>query len=233
MKIIPVIDLKSGCVVHAQRGDRDAYRPIRSPLAQGSDPVDVARGLMRLFPFDTVYLADIDSIQRTGDNRDAIAAVGRALPGVALWVDCGLADIESFAKWQEQRFGRAVIGTEANPGAELILALRETTVAPPVLSLDFGPEGYRGPQSLLEDPALWPRDVIVMTLAHVGSDRGPALPELAAVIARAPTHRVFAAGGVRGAEDLAALATTGAAGVLVASSLHDGRLGCDALRADH
>ena len=42
MKLIPVIDLKAGEVVHARRGDRDNYRPIVSPLCRGSRPEDGA-----------------------------------------------------------------------------------------------------------------------------------------------------------------------------------------------
>ena len=46
-----------------------------------------------------------------------------------------------------------------------------------------------------------------------------------------PRKRLYAAGGVRGADDLRELRALGCAGVLVASALHDGRLGRDALEA--
>ena len=90
MQIIPVIDLQGGHVVHARRGERAAYAPIRSSLAAGADPVDIAAALLRLHPFDTLYLADIDAIQRQGDNTAAIAAIRTACPGVELWVDTGI-----------------------------------------------------------------------------------------------------------------------------------------------
>jgi phosphoribosylformimino-5-aminoimidazole carboxamide ribotide isomerase len=44
------------------------------------------------------------------------------------------------------------------------------------------------------------------------------------VQARAPNHRIFAAGGVRGIADLNRLTELGAAGALLASALHDGSL---------
>ena len=50
------------------------------------------------------------------------------------------------------------------------------------------------------------------------------MDRLAAVKARVPDKRVYAAGGIRGAADLAALARAGIAGALVATSLHNGAL---------
>ena len=51
------------------------------------------------------------------------------------------------------------------------------------------------------------------------------MARLAGVVAQAGDRKVFAAGGLRGAADVRALAAAGVAGVLVASALHDGRLG--------
>ena len=93
-----------------------------------------------------------------------------------------------------------------------------------MLSLDFRGEGFLGPPLLLDDPNLWPRTVIVMTLARVGTGAGPDFSRLAAIAARAGERRVYAAGGLRGPEDVRALAERGVAGVLVASAIHDGRL---------
>ena len=48
MRVIPVIDLKGGVAVHAVRGERERYRPLRSRIADGSDPVRAdARGARR------------------------------------------------------------------------------------------------------------------------------------------------------------------------------------------
>ena len=63
-----------------------------------------------------------------------------------------------------------------------------------------------------------------MTLGRVGSGAGPDLDRLAAIRARAGARRLYAAGGVRDKADLAALKDAGAAGVLVASALHDGKI---------
>jgi phosphoribosylformimino-5-aminoimidazole carboxamide ribotide isomerase len=227
VQIIPVIDLQGGHVVHARRGERAAYAPIRSALAAGADPVEIAAALLRLHPFDSLYLADIDAIQRRGHNSAVIAAIHGAFPDVELWVDTGIADLQEFLAWQSASLGRAVIGTECVTDCRLIDELRSARGRlPPVLSLDFGARGDRlGPIDVLARSSAWPDDVIVMTLARVGANLGPDTHRISVVLAAATGHRVFAAGGVRGADDLHALDALGAAGALVASSLHDGRLG--------
>lgn len=70
-----------------------------------------------------------------------------------------------------------------------------------------------------------------MTLARVGAFAGPDLALLSAVARRAPGREIYAAGGLRDARDLEALARIGVAGALVASALHDGRLSRDDLRS--
>jgi phosphoribosylformimino-5-aminoimidazole carboxamide ribotide isomerase len=232
MQIIPVIDLKQGEVVHARMGDRERYAPIRSPLAAGSAPVDIVAGLLRLHSFQALYVADLDAIAGSGDNGVALAALRAAFPALSLWLDAGFADAGACRAWLESGPGPLVLGSEVQRDERL---LGELLRAPGgdrvILSLDFRGESFVGPPALLERPSLWPARIIVMTLARVGSGSGPDLDRLAALQARAPDRRFIAAGGVRGPEDLAALRRQNAAGVLVASALHDGRLGPAELRA--
>lgn len=225
MQIIPVVDLKGGRVVHARRGERAAYAPIHSPLAAGSEPVEIAAALLAVYPFTSLYLADLDAIQRRGHNRAAIAAIRARFPGVALWVDTGIADVGGLRAWHATSSERPVLGTECMTDPHLIDALRARGTPPPVLSLDFGADGSAlGSVDVLGRPQSWPDDVVVMTLARVGAGAGPDWPRLRQIVAMARGRRVYAAGGVRGIDDLRALQRLGAAGALVASSLHDGRL---------
>ena len=79
MDVIPVIDVRHGVAVHARQGQRAAYRPLETPLARGTDPVAVARGFLSLFPFRTMYVADLDGIEGRGRNAELprqLAAAG-------------------------------------------------------------------------------------------------------------------------------------------------------------
>ena len=63
-----------------------------------------------------------------------------------------------------------------------------------------------------------------MSLARVGSAIGPDIDRLTTIKSRAVNRQVYAAGGVRDANDLASLAQAGITGALVATSLHNGKL---------
>lgn len=217
----------AGQVVHAREGRRDTYRPLVSSLCASSRPRDALDGLLRLYPFRHCYIADLDAILRRGDHRREIAALRVAYPGLEFWVDSGLPDAARIAAWP-LALGRPVLGSEC-----LGDAMAAKVAADAILSLDFRGEAFLGPADLLETVAAWPDDLVVMALERVGSGQGPDLARLSALRARAPEKRYYAAGGVRGAADLAALAGAGATGVLLASALHDGRLSRADLAACH
>jgi phosphoribosylformimino-5-aminoimidazole carboxamide ribotide isomerase len=222
MQVIPVLDLKDRVVVRARMGQRDLYRPIETPLSATSDPVDVARGLLSLHPFETLYIADLDAIEGDGGNERAIARLRAAFPSVTLWVDNGISDLDRAREWLAAGSGRLVLGSETQTDVNMVRQLAADDRV--VLSLDFRGAAFAGPRQLLTDPACWPERLIVMTLARVGSRIGPELDRLAQIKAVAAGRSVYAAGGVRNASDLAALQSLGLAGALIATSLHDGSL---------
>ncbi|KQO76680.1 MAG: HisA/HisF-related TIM barrel protein [Methylobacteriaceae bacterium] len=220
-RLIPVIDLRHGQVVRARAGERDAYAPINTPLARGSRPADVARGLLEAVGGDRLYVADLDAIMEgRAPDRASLEAVASACPGVTLWVDAGFSDFPGVARFTAFGLGRPVIGSESQRDADLVRTLGNRAV----LSLDSRGAERLGPDALHDDAETWPEDVIVMTLARVGTGTGPDLSGVSRAVEAGKGRRIYAAGGVRGLEDVAHLARIGAAGALVASAIHDGRL---------
>jgi phosphoribosylformimino-5-aminoimidazole carboxamide ribotide isomerase len=223
MDVIPVIDLKSGLVVRARQGDRASYRPIATPLSPTSEPADVIAGLLSLHPFRTLYAADLDAIEGSGDHLAQLAQLASERPDLAVWVDNGcatLAAAEAFLAASPR--ASLVLGSESQRDPSLLEMLsRHPRV---ILSLDFRGESFIGPEALLREPGLWPDRIILMTLARVGSGAGPDLERFAGFRARAGSRRIYLAGGLRDRGDLAAAEASGAAGILAASALHDGRL---------
>ena len=229
MQAIPVIDLLHGQVVRARGGDRESYRPLESPLSPTSDAADVVRGLLSVYPFPRLYVADLDAIEGQGDNVQALRRIRDAFPALQTWVDNGAADPAAVEALIDADLGAPVIGSESQRDAKLIARHRASTRI--VLSLDFRGDGFQGPQEILAEPALWPSRVIVMTLARVGSAAGPDLARFAAVRSVAGGRELYAAGGVRDARDLSALKAAGASGALIATALHDRRIGAADLEA--
>jgi phosphoribosylformimino-5-aminoimidazole carboxamide ribotide isomerase len=232
LQLIPVMDLMNGEVVHAREGRRAQYAPIRSKLCASSSPEAVMEALLALHAFDTVYFADIDAIQRVRNNIGVLDRLRTRHPDVEFWVDAGIADAASLQDWVARGLGRPVIGSESLQDADFMLTARDIcNGVTPILSLDYVGEEFRGPERLLLEPErYWPENVLAMNLQRVGSDKGPDFTLIVELARRVPGCRVHAAGGVRSTEDLARVASDGAAGALIASALHDGRLDSAALR---
>lgn len=233
MHIIPVIDVKGGVVVAARRGDRANYMPLETPLAKGSDPLAVARGLLALFPFKTLYIADLDGIEGRGAHVELISKLAKALPEVSLWIDNGAADEAAVAAVLATARTSAVIGSETGVMPGVLAALDARFSGRIVLSLDFKGETFLGDPRLLPESAAWPGHVIAMTLARVGSGEGPDLKHIEQIAATGELRKVYAAGGIRNAEDLKAARSAGAAGALIATALHAGMIGAGDIEGIH
>jgi phosphoribosylformimino-5-aminoimidazole carboxamide ribotide isomerase len=243
-RAIPVIDLMDGAVVRARRGDRGSYRPIVTPLAPGSDPVDIARALLARCPTPAdepplLYVADLDALTGGAIQLDALRRLLDALPEVYLWLDAGFRDPGHAADVRhslaEQRV-QAVIASESLADACSLEALAEDDDgAHAILSLDCRLSTPMDPAGVWQRPDLWPATVIVMTLDRVGAGAGPDVRTLGQLRERAgassaasgrvsTARRWIGAGGLRHADDLRVAAAAGAHAWLVASALHDGRL---------
>jgi phosphoribosylformimino-5-aminoimidazole carboxamide ribotide isomerase len=223
LDVIPVIDLKGGDVVRAERGERHLYAPIKTPLSPTSRPADVVAGFLALHDFRTIYVADLDAIEGKSTHSARVAELEAAFPEVSFWVDAGIATCAEATAWLAAHRGDLVLGSESLRDTDLLARL--STWPRSLASLDFRGDEFQGPARLAEDETLWPIRLIVMTLARVGSHAGPDLDRLAKIRAKSHNrHRIYAAGGVRGPEDLKLLDQAGMAGVLVASALHEGRI---------
>ena len=73
--------------------------------------------------------------------------------------------------------------------------------------------------------------MVVLDLAAVGVNEGPAVTELCASLREAHPHlELISGGGARGLSDIESLGMAGCDSVLVASALHDGRLSPEEVR---
>jgi phosphoribosylformimino-5-aminoimidazole carboxamide ribotide isomerase len=215
------MDLMGGKVVRAMHGERHAYQPIVSNLCSTSEPIEVTHALLQLYPFKTLYIADLDAIQQRGAHLETVAVIRRMFPDLEIWIDAGLSEYTSCQPWIELGV-RCVIGSESqHSDVAAIALLQELGKDRAVLSLDFFNGESKGPSTLFENPSHWPERIIGMTLGRVGSYLGPDLSLLQNMRTKNPNVRIYAAGGVRDAADLKRLADADIRGALVASALHD------------
>lgn len=244
MDVIPVLDVKAGRAVHARHGERALYEIVAGVLGRGDDPIALATAFRDRLGCRTVYVADLDAI------ASAVAPPDRALPlapcaslvralvalGLGTWVDAGVRSPAQAAALLEAGAARVVVGLETLPGLDALAGIiAHVGAARTAFSLDL-----RGEVPLAADPKLAAMDpldlataavaagadtVIVLDLARVGTSAGPPLSLLRRLRERLPDARLIAGGGVRNVADLEALADAGCAAALVATALHEGRLG--------
>jgi len=233
MRCVAVIDLKERLVVHAVRGDRANYLPVRSQLTASAAPADVVAALRKHLGLTAFYVADLDAIQQRGSSRRIVAELIAAHPECSWWIDAGFDAPSALEAYLTGPGVSCVIGSECIRELPDYVTLRAALPDPAraILSLDRRQGRFLGPSGLWQQQGLWPDTIIAMNLDRVGADQGPDLPLIAELKARAPAAHIVAAGGVRDRTDLAALAAAGASHVLVASALHAGRLAREDLDA--
>jgi uncharacterized protein related to proFAR isomerase len=221
------MDLRGGRAVRAGGGRRAEYAPF------DADPLALARQLVTLTGATTLYVADLDAIERTGSNRPLWEAFAADL-GVTVAVDAGLrtaADADAFPTRPRLV---PVAGSETLAGPAAAEALRGR---PSLFSVDLSAgrligDWQAGGVADATDAAGVARAghaatravaVILLDLARVGGRAGPA--DVTAPRAALPAEiPLWVGGGVRNRADLAQLAKIGVAAALVSTALHDGGL---------
>src|SRR3954465_11423440 len=134
MQVIPVLDLRAGIVVHARRGQRSEYAPLRSSLVQGCEPVAVARALCAICRTRTIYGADLDAL---GGNPVEEATLAGLASVAATWVDAGATTPERAAALARVGVARNVVGTQSIGREAPAGGLFAMSAPPLVLSVDL------------------------------------------------------------------------------------------------
>jgi len=238
LKIIPVIDILNSVAVHAVRGRRKEYQPLKSMLCASADPLDVAMAFKTL-GFDELYVADLDTITGKHPNYSILKHIADRT-GLELMVDAGIADLEKAEKVMRSHVSKIVIGTETLTDIsfveEAIKCLGRERV---VVSLDMMDGKVTGKFELgkFKDPVALSHEfqemgvaqIIMLDLARVGSIEGVNMPILKKMLSNLRI-KVLVGGGVRDVKDLVELQNIGVSGVLLATALHSGRISLEEIR---
>jgi phosphoribosylformimino-5-aminoimidazole carboxamide ribotide isomerase len=239
MRVIGVLDLLAGRAVHARAGRREHYVPVRavvgSPIEAG-DALALAHIYVERFGLTELYAADLDAILGgASQNQPILAAV--AAVGVPLWVDAGVSSVVEARRTLDLGAARVIVGLEtltsfdvlgeicAAVGGDLVAFSLDLRAGTPVVApgaISFGITPRLAAERAVDAGA---GAVIVLDLQRVGTGTGPDLGLVSQVRTAVPDVLLLVGGGVRGLEDLAQLADSGCDAAIVASALHDGRLG--------
>lgn len=241
MRIIPVLDLLHGQVVHAVKGMRERYQPIQSVLCDSTEPVQVAKAFREQLGIEEIYIADLDAIQTGGQASHVKAITALAEAGFHILLDAGVSEVDTAQKWLSLGVGKVVIGAETLNTWE---AMEELPTRLPIERLVFSLDMRAGkilsgcqelvarePLAALEhlEACGW-QEVILLDLERVGSETGIDQELISRVRAKFPGTSLILGGGVKGADDLLALKRLGVAGALMATALHQGKLNAEQVR---
>ena len=236
MTILPVLDILEGQVVRGIAGQRSEYRPIISRLTGSSDPIEVARAIYRAYGLRRFYLADLDAILAQRPNLMLYRQLIE--DGFELLVDAGIRDCDDATNVRSAGVTGLVVGLETcrSPG-ELADICRITDEVVFGLDLLLGkPRTCTHSIDWNEIPceivrqavASGVKAVLPLDLSDVGMGTGGSTDSICRQMrAEFPAIRLITGGGVRDRGDLIRIRGLGVDEILIASALHDGRLGPD------
>jgi len=241
MKIIPVLDILNQTVVRGVAGQREAYQPVQSNLTRSSQPLDIARAIRDEFDLTEFYVADLDAILQQKQNRELYNSLLK--DGFTFLLDCGLRTADDAAELQTLAGVTIVAGLETlKSPEELGRLVSQWGTGRTIFSLDLkqgkplvstaSENGFAMSTKPLEvvelSLAQGVQQLILLDLARVGTGQGTGTEELCSMLrSQHQDLTLITGGGIRNAEELRAQSECGADGVLIASALHDGRLGRD------
>ena len=229
MLVIPAIDLKDGLCVRLRQGD------LGHSDVFGDDPPAMARhwqeaGARRL------HIVDLDGAsQGRPAHEKTVRDIIDECPDLPLQVGGGIRDENTAQRYLEAGVARVIIGTRAARDPDFVIAMCRRFPGRIVVGLDardgkVAVDAWRE-QTETEATTLARRfaeggvaELIYTDIGRDGMLEGINVEETSALAKRIATP-VFASGGVRGPQDIRALAQCGGiAGVVVGRALYEGKL---------
>ena len=226
-RIVFVIDLLDGRVVHAIKGEREKYQPVdNSKVCNSAEPIEMISAVKP----KEVYIADLDRLQHTGNNFEVIKK------------------ISAFTKTMVN------ISVEKNDDIEKCLSITDTVILSSEASsfeiMKYASRNYPGKTSvtidikngsiltkdenLKKEPKelvkhlndLEIKDIVIIDLSKVGTSAG-INEDLLREIKEISNHDILFGGGIRDMNDIDALKEIGISGALVATAVHNGKIPID------
>ncbi len=226
MLLIPAVDLKGGQAVRLLEGDPSRETPYGDPvLAALRFQEEGARYL---------HLVDLDRALGTGDNREAVEAIRKALK-IPFELAGGIRSLEALREALALGADRAVVGTVAVKEPDLLKAMlaeagpERLAVALDARGLEVVVSGWqeRASVSALDLLSQWVamgvRTLIYTDVRRDGTLMGLDL-EVVARVREVWPHTLIAGGGIAGLQDLLGLKALGVEGAILGKALYEGRI---------
>ena len=238
-RIIPVIDILNSQAVHAIKGEREKYKPLKSVLINDSNPTRIALKLKNKYLFNEFYIADLDAILQRKPNITILSKI-LDIPGVEIMIDPGIKTKKNVKKYYNLNLKSLILGLETLRDLKVItecLELFDTSKI--VVSIDMYNEVIQTNikeiryQDILEIISkiedLGVVNIILLDLFKVGQKIG-GISALYLKIREKFNGEILVGGGIKDIQDIKSYERNNFSGVLIGTALHDGSIKIEELR---
>jgi phosphoribosylformimino-5-aminoimidazole carboxamide ribotide isomerase len=238
-RIIPVLDILNSTAVHAIKGERNKYKPLKSKILNTSDPLEIVNIIKHKFYFDEVYIADLDAIIKRKQNHVLLSEILKTYD-LKVMLDPGIIHKTDILTYSKYNLSKLILGLETIKNFEVI---KEGLYIMGQKRLSVSIDMYQGSiiSNLKELDNQSPLDVvrilknlgiteiILLDLFRVGQKIG-GIPPLFIKFRDQFEGNILIGGGVKELKDLEMMYNKNFSGVLIATALYDGSLDIDALK---
>jgi len=238
-RVIPVIDILNSEAVHAFRGERKSYQPLKSVLFKNSNPLDILEVLSSNYKFKDFYVADLDAIINDKPNFPLLNKI-LEISDININIDPGIVDINDILQFSKFAINKLIIGLETVKNLDVIReALKIVGRDKLILSIDMYKEKvisnakevkYKSPIEIANTmEEIGVNELILLDLFRVGQKIG-GIPQQYLKIQHKFGGKIFVGGGIKDYKDLIKYQKLNFAGVLIATALYDGTMNIEKVR---
>ncbi len=232
-KIIPVIDILNSKAVHAVKGERNNYKPLKSYLFDSDDPIDIINILHQKYKFSYFYIADLDAIMKQDPNLDFLIKISK-ISSIKAMIDPGISLYNDILKYVNYNIEYIIVGLETISSIEILSnILNFSTQNKIILSIDMYKEKLLTNIDLFKNQNplkiikiiqdLGINQIILLDLYKVGQKLGGISP-LYLDIREIFNGDIYVGGGIKDFEDIDNFYNNKFSGVLLGTALYDGSI---------
>jgi phosphoribosylformimino-5-aminoimidazole carboxamide ribotide isomerase len=238
-RIIPVIDILNSKAVHAKKGIRENYKPLRSKLFHSNNPSKIIKCLRYKYGFKEIYIADLDAIVKKKPNFKLLSKISK-IPDIIILIDPGIATLDDVRVFSQYDFEKLILGLETLNNLEVISeSIKLIGSHKIIISIDMYNEKVSTNIKELKNVSLIEivkkienlgvNEIILLDLFMVGQKLG-GVPPLYLNIRNVFRKKILVGGGIKEYKDIVTYSKYNFSGVLIGTALHDGTIEIEKIR---
>ena len=238
-KIIPVIDVLNSEAVHAIKGERERYKPLKAVWINNCDPIKIVKKLKDDYEIKDIYIADLDAIIKKEPNFKLLEKI-LTIPNVKIIIDPGILSIKNVKIYSKYSIDTLILGLETIKNLKVISkCLKIYGKSKTIVSIDMYNELIQTNINELQNQKpieiikkiedLGVEKIILLDLYKVGQKLG-GIPQLYQQIRDEFKGNIIVGGGIKDMDDIKLYNQHNFSGVLIGTALHDGTINIDKIR---